>query len=106
RATASTFVSQFIESFVVLYIAFVIGPQHWSTNLWLAVGTVNYSYKVLAAIALIPLIYLLRIGIDTWLGKDLADQLKREAAQACLRLPDQISDGVCARRGSRLNSCA
>ena len=82
RATASTFVSQFVDSFVVLYIAFVIGPQHWSTNLWLAVGTVNYGYKVLAAIALIPLIYLLRKGIDAWLGRDLAEQLKREAALA------------------------
>ena len=82
RATVSTFVSQFIDSFVVLHIAFVIGPQHWSTNRWLAIGTVNYSYKVLAAIALIPLIYLLRIGIDAWLGKNLADRLKREAALA------------------------
>ncbi len=82
RATVSTFVSQFIDSFVVLYIAFVIGPQHWSTNLWLAVGTVNYGYKVLAAIALIPLIYLLRLGINAWLGKDLAEALKREAALA------------------------
>lgn len=80
RATASTFVSQLIDSFVVLYIAFVIGPQKWSTSLWLAVGTVNYAYKVLAAIALIPLIYLLRIGIDAWLGRDLSLALKRQAA--------------------------
>lgn len=82
RATVSTFVSQFIDSFVVLYIAFVIGPQHWSTNLWLAVGTVNYIYKMLAAVALIPLIYLLRMCIERWLGKDLAEELKREAALA------------------------
>ena len=81
RATVSTLVSQFIDSFVVLYIAFVIGPQHWSTGLWLAVGSVNYGYKVLAAIALIPLIYLMRRMIDTWLGKDLAESLKREAAR-------------------------
>ena len=81
RATVSTLVSQFIDSFVVLYIAFVIGPQHWSTGLWLAVGSVNYGYKVLAAIALIPLIYLMRRMIDTWLGKDLAVSLKREAAR-------------------------
>jgi uncharacterized integral membrane protein (TIGR00697 family) len=30
RATASTAVSQLLDSFIVLYIAFVIGPQHWS----------------------------------------------------------------------------
>ncbi len=81
RATASTFVSQFIDSFVVLYIAFVIGPQQWGTGLWLAVGSVNYGYKILAAIALIPLIYLLRRMIDAWLGHDLARALRREAAR-------------------------
>lgn len=82
RATASTFVSQFIDSFVVLYIAFVIGPQKWSTNLWLAVGSVNYAYKIAAAIALIPLIYLLRRMIDRWLGHDLARGLREQAARA------------------------
>jgi uncharacterized PurR-regulated membrane protein YhhQ (DUF165 family) len=29
RATGSTAVSQLIDSFIVLYIAFVLGPQHW-----------------------------------------------------------------------------
>ncbi len=81
RATASTFVSQFIDSFVVLYIAFVIGPQQWGTDLWLAVGSVNYGYKVLAAIALIPLIYLLRRVIEAWLGNDLARALRGQAAR-------------------------
>ena len=57
RATGSTAVSQLVDSFVVLYIAFVIGPQHWSIPLFLAVSTVNYAYKMLAAIVLIPLIY-------------------------------------------------
>ena len=32
--------------------------------LFLAVGTVNYAYKLAAAVALIPLIYLMRRGID------------------------------------------
>ena len=42
RATGSTAVSQLIDSFVVLYIAFVLGTQHWSIPQFLAVGTVNY----------------------------------------------------------------
>ena len=46
RATASTAVSQILDSFVVLYIAFVIGPQHWPVTQFLAVGTVNYLYKM------------------------------------------------------------
>jgi queuosine precursor transporter len=80
RATASTLVSQFFDSFIVLYIAFVIGPQHWPTSLWLAVGSVNYGYKVLAALALIPLIYLVRRGLDAYLGRELAETLKARAA--------------------------
>ena len=46
RATASTAVSQLLDSFIVLYIAFVLGPQHWSIPQFLAVGTVNYIYKM------------------------------------------------------------
>ncbi|MBK1725075.1 queuosine precursor transporter [Thiocystis violacea] len=33
RATGSTLVSQLIDSFVVLYIAFVLGPQKWPMDL-------------------------------------------------------------------------
>jgi uncharacterized integral membrane protein (TIGR00697 family) len=80
RATGSTAVSQFVDSFVVLYIAFVLGPQQWPVSLFLAVGTVNYLYKFGAAIALIPLIYLARRGIEQYLGAEDAARLKREAA--------------------------
>jgi uncharacterized integral membrane protein (TIGR00697 family) len=80
RATASTAVSQLLDSFIVLYIAFVIGPQHWSIPQFLAVGTVNYAYKMTAAIALIPLLYLARAGIRAYLGHGEAGRLRREAA--------------------------
>lgn len=81
RATASTAVSQLLDSFVVLYIAFVIGPQQWPVPQFLAVGTVNYLYKMSAAIALIPLLYLMRWGIESYLGRDLARALRHEAAR-------------------------
>jgi uncharacterized integral membrane protein (TIGR00697 family) len=80
RATASTAVSQLLDSFIVLYIAFVIGPQHWSIPQFLAIGTVNYVYKMAAAIALIPLLYLARMGIRAYLGHGEAVRLRREAA--------------------------
>jgi queuosine precursor transporter len=80
RATGSTAVSQLIDSFVVLYIAFVIGPQHWPVAQFLAVGTVNYLYKMLAAIAVIPLLYLLHAGVKHYLGHEQAEQLREEAA--------------------------
>ena len=80
RATASTAVSQLVDSFVVLYIAFVLGPQQWPIDLFLAVGTVNYLYKLLMAVLLIPLIYLGRRVIERYLGPVEADRLKAEAA--------------------------
>ncbi len=81
RATGSTAVSQLIDSFVVLYIAFVIGPQKWPVSQFLAVGTVNYIYKMSAAIALIPLLYLMRRWIERYLGTETAAQLRAEAAR-------------------------
>ncbi|HZF17662.1 MAG TPA: queuosine precursor transporter [Steroidobacteraceae bacterium] len=81
RATASTAVSQLIDSFVVLYISFVIGPQHWPISRFLAVGTVNYCYKLAMAILLIPLIYLGRRLIEGYLGAATAHRLKAEAAR-------------------------
>jgi uncharacterized integral membrane protein (TIGR00697 family) len=80
RATGSTLVSQLVDSFVVLYIAFVLGPQQWPISLFLAVGTVNYLYKVVAAVALTPLIYLSRNLLDRYLGAEAAAGLKARAA--------------------------
>lgn len=82
RATGSTAVSQLVDSFVVLYIAFVIGPQHWPIGLFLAVGTLNYAYKMSAALALIPLLYAMRRGIQAYLGHAEAARLREDAARA------------------------
>jgi uncharacterized integral membrane protein (TIGR00697 family) len=79
RATGSTLVSQLIDSFVVLYVAFVLGPQHWPLDRFLAVGTVNYAYKFLAAILMTPVIYLAHGLIDRYLAEDAA-RLKAAAA--------------------------
>jgi uncharacterized integral membrane protein (TIGR00697 family) len=81
RATGSTVFSQFVDSFVVLYIAFVLGPQHWPISLFLAVGTVNYIYKMVMAVALSPLIYVARAQIERYVGPQEAERLKREAAE-------------------------
>lgn len=81
RATGSTAISQLLDSFIVLYIAFVLGPQHWPVPLFLAVGTVNYIYKMAAAIALIPLLYLFRRFIERYLGRETAQALRDEAAR-------------------------
>lgn len=80
RATGSTAVSQLIDSFIVLYIAFVLGPQQWPIPLFLAVCTVNYLYKMSMAIALIPLLYLGRRLIRAYLGAPAAAELRASAS--------------------------
>lgn len=80
RATGSTLVSQFIDSFVVLVIAFKLGAD-WSWALVLAVGFNNYIYKFIVAIALTPVIYLGHSIIEKYLGEELAEKLKTEAAK-------------------------
>jgi hypothetical protein len=81
RATGSTLVSQFIDSFVVLYVAFVIGPQHWPLSQLLAVGSVNYAYKFVVAVALTPVIYAAHSLIDRYLGPVDAARLKEQATR-------------------------
>jgi queuosine precursor transporter len=72
RATGSTLVSQLLDSFVVLYIAFVLGPQQWSIDLFLAVGIINYCYKVTVAILLTPVLYVVHAAIDRYLEVERA----------------------------------
>jgi hypothetical protein len=59
----------------------VIGPQHWPVPLFLAVGTVNYGYKLLMAFLLIPLIYLARRLIRAYLGAPAATALEQAASR-------------------------
>ena len=78
RATGSTLVSQFIDSFVVLFIAFYIGAE-WDLVRVLAIGLVNYTYKFFMAVMLTPLIYIAHHFIDKYLGADQAEEMKQQA---------------------------
>lgn len=86
RATGSTLVSQLVDSFVVLAVAFKLGPElvgnvePWSWSQLLAVGTVQYAYKFMMAILLTPLIYLAHHLIDRFLGEEEAEAMKQRAA--------------------------
>jgi uncharacterized integral membrane protein (TIGR00697 family) len=86
RATGSTLVSQLIDSFVVLMIAFYFYPKWvpnqgsaWPFNQIMAICIVNYIYKFSMAILLTPVIYLIHGWIEKYLGHDLAAQMKRAA---------------------------
>jgi len=80
RSTGSTVVSQIIDSFVILFIAFYF-LGNWSLEQVFRVGMVQYLYKVFLAIALTPLIYLAHIVIDKYLGKESSDIIIEEADQ-------------------------
>lgn len=69
RATGSTAVSQFIDSYVVLIIAFYFGGNY-SLSWIIQVGTINYLYKLGMAIILLPLLYGFHGIIDKYLAKD------------------------------------
>ncbi|MFA5245801.1 MAG: queuosine precursor transporter [Pedobacter sp.] len=81
RATGSTLASQFIDSFVVIFIAFYINPQYsWSWQMVAAIGLVNYTYKFVVAILMTPLLYFVHDIIDRYLGKELSQKLISDAA--------------------------
>ena len=78
RATGSTLVSQLVDSFVVLFVAFY---GTFSAGQIVAIGITNYLYKFGVALLLTPLIYLGHYLIDRYLGKDEAMRMSEEAAE-------------------------
>jgi uncharacterized integral membrane protein (TIGR00697 family) len=79
RATGSTLVSQFIDSYIVLFIAFS-GIFSW--QLILAVGIMNYLYKFFMAIVLTPVIYFIEKRIERYVGHETAIKMKKAAMGA------------------------
>lgn len=80
RATGSTVVSQLIDSYVVIFIAFYWGGN-WSLEQTLVVGLVGYIYKFLVAILLTPALYVVHYFIDLYLGKEISIKMIEEAAK-------------------------
>jgi queuosine precursor transporter len=76
RATGSTLVSQLIDSYIVLFIAFS-GVFTWQQIL--AFGIMNYIYKATMAIVLTPVIYFVEGRIEKYIGKDVAMRMKKAA---------------------------
>ncbi len=78
RATGSTVVSQFIDSFVITFIAFWI-PEKLNFTEFINLATTNYSYKLIIAILLTPLIYLGHNIIESFLGEEEKEKLINNA---------------------------
>jgi queuosine precursor transporter len=81
RATGSTVASQFIDSIVIIGIAFWL-PGKIKTSEFLTVAASNYSYKFLIAVGMTPFIYMAHSAIDRFLGREEAHQLIERAAKA------------------------
>lgn len=81
RATGSTVVSQLVDSFLILFIAFnLLG--NWSFIEVISVGLIQYLYKISVAIVFTPIIYLMHFIIDKYLGKEKSHEMIEIATTA------------------------
>jgi uncharacterized integral membrane protein (TIGR00697 family) len=78
RSTGSTIVSQLIDTFVVLGIAFYL-PGKMTGQQFIVTGVVSYIYKFFAAVMVTPILYGVHNLVDTYLGKELSHHLQQEA---------------------------
>ena len=87
RATGSTLVSQLVDSFVVLFVAFYVAPrlssnaQPWSFAQVMSVCIGNYLYKFVVAVVMTPVIYLVHDTIEKYIGISQAYEMKKAAMQ-------------------------
>jgi queuosine precursor transporter len=81
RATGSTLVSQLIDSIVIIGIAFWL-PGKIKTEEFFIVAAANYSYKMLIALAVTPLLYIGHSIIDRYLGIEESHRLIESSVQA------------------------
>jgi uncharacterized integral membrane protein (TIGR00697 family) len=82
RATGSTVISQLIDSYIVLLIAFyLLAPEgkEWSIYQVFNIGSDNYLFKFSVALLITPIIYLAHFLIDKYLGKSLSEKAKTNA---------------------------
>ncbi len=84
RAQGSTVVSQLVDTFVVIYLAFVgipllLGGEPWSLAAAFAVSLTNYVYKFLIAVGITPVLYGVHAAVDAYLGKEAAAALVHHA---------------------------
>ena len=84
RSTGSTVVSQLIDTFIVLGIAFWLTGK-MSTDEYINAALTGYTFKLIIAILLTPLIYLGHYLVNNYLGKELSDQLIEQAAKNSLK---------------------
>lgn len=88
RAQGSTVVSQLVDTFVVIFLAFVVLPGVFDTGQAplsgeqaLTISVTNYVYKFAIAVLITPLLYVVHGLVDLYLGREAAHALA-DAAHA------------------------
>lgn len=76
RSTGSTLVSQLVDSYIVLFIAF---SGTFTRQQIFAFGMMNYGYKAFMAIVLTPVIYFVEKWIENYVGHETAHNMKQAA---------------------------
>ena len=78
RASGSSLVSKFVDSYIVLIIAFKVG-NNWPWSQVLAIGVISYIYKSTTAIILTPVIIYVEKWIEKYVGKETAHKMRLSA---------------------------
>ncbi len=78
RALISTLISQFLDSFLVVFIAFYL-LGNWTMPQLIALVLVGYPYKFIMALIFTPVLHLVHYVIKQYLGAELAEKLKHHA---------------------------
>ncbi len=83
RSTGSTAISQLIDTFVVLGIAFWL-PGKMTTAVFLNAALTGYTFKLIIAVVLTPLIYVGHRAIEKYLGDEEAHKIIKHSAEESL----------------------
>ncbi len=83
RTTGSTIISQWVDTFTVLLIGLVL-PGQITLAQFFQFGWQGYATKLLIAVLLTPLIYLLHFIIDKYLGRKESDKMIERTADHSL----------------------
>lgn len=83
RSTGSTIISQLIDTFVVLGIAFWL-PGKMTTSTFINAALTGYTFKLIIAVGLTPLIYLGHNIIDKYLGEKKSHDIIKQVAEESL----------------------
>ena len=83
RTTGSTVISQLVDSFVVLGIGFLLPGRITMTQFW-EWGFTGYFFKLIIAVGLTPVIYILHAVLDKYLGEKVSHDMIQHTAKESL----------------------